>query len=79
MFWVVGGLWRVGASRAEGAGLKSRTFIFFNISVITDSVLSLCRPESMWCDAAYHTQSLPEIRTHTPLFGTRTLIITKNN
>ena len=24
VFWVVGGLWRVGAGRAEGAGLKSQ-------------------------------------------------------
>ena len=24
VFWVVGGLWRVGAGRAEGVGLKSQ-------------------------------------------------------
>ena len=32
---------------------SSRTLIFSNISVGTDSVLSRSRPEGMWCDAAF--------------------------
>ena len=31
---------------------SSHALIFSNISVGTDSVLSRCRPEGMWCDAA---------------------------
>ena len=41
------------AGEVESLDLRSsRTLIFSNISVGTGSVLSQCRPESIWCDAA---------------------------
>ena len=41
------------AGEVESLDLRSsRTLIFPNISVGTGSVLSRCRPEGMWCDAA---------------------------
>ena len=41
------------AGEVESLDMRSsRALIFSNISVGTGSVLSRCRPESMWCDAA---------------------------
>ena len=41
------------AGEVESLDLRSsRALIFSNISVRTGSVLSRCRPEGMWCDAA---------------------------
>ena len=41
------------AGEVESLDLRSsRALIFSNICVGTGSVLSQCRPEGMWCDAA---------------------------
>ena len=44
-------LWHGGRTRVSGSEVISYSHLF-NISAGTGSVMSRCRPEGMWCDAA---------------------------
>ena len=63
------------AGEVESLDLRlSRALIFSNISVGTGSVLSRCRPEGMWCDAALKTIAPKIFSPFWQLVGSRLLV-----
>ena len=63
------------AGEVESLDLRSScALIFSNISVGTGSVLSRCRPEGMWCDAALRMMARKIFSPFWQLVGSRLLL-----
>ena len=63
------------AGEVETLDLRSsRALIFSNISIGTGSVLILCHPEGMWCDAALRMMARKIFSPFWQLVGSRLLI-----
>ena len=63
------------AGEVESLDLRSsRVLIFPNISVVTGSVLSLCHPEGMWCNAALRMMARKMFSHFWQLVGSRFLL-----